>query len=66
VAGETTFKIRKRLVKLDIQGKKVDFTCSVRLGTVLLKYEESAIDFTYDIKKLLLTVLTLVGPFILT
>ena len=66
MAGETTFKIRKRLLKLDIQLKKVDFTCSLRLGTVMLKYEESAIDFTYDIKKLLLIVLTLVSPFILT
>jgi len=42
------------------------FTCSVRLSTVLYKDEEFAIDFTYDTKKLLLTVVRLVSPLILT
>jgi len=42
------------------------FTCSVPQGTVLHKDKEFAIDFTYDIKKLLLTVVTLVSPLILT
>jgi len=41
------------------------FTCFVRLGTVLHE-DEFAIDFTYDMKKLLLTVVTLVSPLILT
>jgi len=36
------------------------------LSTVLLKDEEFAIDFAYDIKKLLLTVVTLVSPVIWT
>jgi len=42
------------------------FTYSVPRGTVLRKDKEFAIDFTYDIKKLLLTVVTLVSPLILT
>jgi len=33
----------------------------MRLGIVLLKDEELAIDFTYDMKKLLLTVAKLVS-----
>jgi len=41
------------------------FTCFVRLGTVLHE-DEFAIDFTYDMKKLLLTVVTLVSLLILT
>ena len=48
-------------------GKKIDcLTCSVRLGTVLLKDKELAINLTYDMKKLLLNVVTLVSPLILT
>jgi len=42
------------------------FAHSVCLGTVLHKDEEFAIDFTYDIKKLLLTVVTLLNPLIIT
>jgi len=39
---------------------------SMRLGIVLLKDEEFAIDFMYDMKKLLLTVVTVVSSVILT
>ena len=35
------------------------------MGTVLYKDEEFAIDFAYDMNKLLLTVATLVDPLIL-
>ena len=37
----------------------------MRLGTFLHKDEEFAIDFTYNVKKLLLTVVTLVSPLIM-
>jgi len=51
----------------EVTGKKVDcLTHSLWLSTVLLKDEEFAIDFAYDIKKLLLTVVTLVSPVIWT
>jgi len=49
-----------------VTGKKVDrLMC---LGTVLFKDEEFVIDFrpTYDMKKLLLTFVTLVSPLIPT
>jgi len=42
------------------------FTRSVHLSTVLHKDEEFAIDFTYNMKTVLLTVVTLVSPLILT
>jgi len=43
------------------------FTRCVHLGTVLHKDKEFAIDFTYSVKKLLLSVVTLlVSPLILT
>jgi len=42
------------------------FTHPVHLGTVLRKDEEFVIDFTHDMKKLLLTVVTLVSSSILT
>jgi len=61
LAGEIIFKIREHLAQL-----VYCLTCSVRLGSVLRKDEEFAIDFTYDMKKLLLTVVTLVSSLILT
>jgi len=49
------------------QGKKADhLTLSVHLGSVLLNDEEYAIDFMYDMQKLLLTVDILVSLLILT
>jgi len=39
--------------------------CSMRLAIALLKDEEFAIKFTYNMKKVLLTVVTLVSPVIL-
>jgi len=38
----------------------------MHLGTVLHEDKEFTIDFTYNMKKLLLTVVTLVSPSILT
>jgi len=61
-AGETILK------SVNIwQGKKADhLTLSVHLGSVLLNDEEYAIDFMYDMQKLLLTVDILVSLLILT
>jgi len=51
----------------EVTGKKADcMTHSVHLGIVLLKDKEFANNFTYDMKKLLLTVVTLVSPLTLT
>ena len=44
----------------------IDSHVQCAMGTVLLKDEEFAIDFTYEMQKLLLTVVMLVSPLVLS
>ena len=65
-AGETIFKTREHFGIFP--DKKISCLTRMRVSacTVLLKDEEVAVSFTYDMYKLLITVVMLANPLILT